>query len=123
MVTTPIVESAERRRRRLELQLAQPDLDDLDAGRLVDESMEAEKAERAEQDRKTKELTDSVFEMLTCPVPGCGHSKGGPTGLCARHGIVVALLEAEAIAAEVLPDGTTVRDWVGVLVEQRAAVQ
>jgi hypothetical protein len=84
------------------------------------EAKAAADAERTAQARaKAQELADSYEAMMTCPVPGCRHAKAGPTGLCERHGSVVFLLEAEAVAAEKLPGGGTVRAWVADFVKQR----
>jgi hypothetical protein len=76
-------------------------------------------AERTREARaRAAELSASYQSMSGCPLPGCEHSKSGPTGLCERHSPAWWLVEAEAAADERLADGSTVRDW---MLEQRRA--
>jgi hypothetical protein len=121
MTTARPPESPERRRRRLELQLSNPNLGDAEAGVLADEML-AEEAERdAEGRRHAEAISASFVAMVTCGVPGCTDSLQPSTGLCGRHTLVLRILEAEHAGAEVLPDGNTVAAWIGELLAKRRA--
>jgi hypothetical protein len=108
-------------RRAAELMLGSTDLHYDAALSLAAAEIAEEEARTADSRRRAQEFTDSFEAMTRCPVPGCRHALGGHTGLCERHSLVLRTIEAEAIAAEVLPDGRTVRGWVAELVAERAA--
>jgi hypothetical protein len=57
--------------------------------------------------------TNTAFVQVTttCPVPGCSSAKGADN-LCDHHGRALAILRAQQIANELLPDGSTVADWI-----------
>jgi hypothetical protein len=120
MTTTPTnVDDAELRRRAGSVLAAGRAASFEEAVESASAELEAEAAQRAAGEAHIKAQVDGFTKMTTCV---CGASRlGRRDGFCERCGVVARALEAEALAAEVLPDGRTRRQLVVAVLEARAA--
>jgi hypothetical protein len=113
------IDTRERHRRVADAWARRPNATREDIERQVDQELELEAAQAAEQSARAEELSASYTGLTTCGVPHCGRARLALTGLCETHSHVLFAVEADVAGAETLPDGRTVREWVAELAAER----
>ncbi len=121
MTTTESPNTAERARRISAYWTHHPTATEDDVVAQVDAELEAEAADRAEQEAKTNAMTDSFKRMTGCGCCRVASAIGARDGLCDACRPVVAAIVAERNGADVVSDGRSRRELAAAYVDRKAA--
>jgi hypothetical protein len=102
MPTEPVVESAERRSRRLQYSISHPDVTDAEAGAAIDAQLGAEAEANAEGQRWVAGIVGSLERMWACAACGAGNGMGNPAGLCDACSAVARSLRAQRFGTDIV---------------------
>jgi rubrerythrin len=95
-------ENPERRARRLQYLVANPNADELEAAAVIDEQMRQEDEQAAAGKEWVAGIVGSLERMWACSACGAGNGMGNPAGLCDACSAVARSLRAQRFGTDIV---------------------